>query len=150
VVPLSTISHWQREFESWTDLNTIVYHGTYEDRRIIREMEFAYESDCPARQLGANQAYLKQCAKLSGSANPNWMVQVVITTPEILVAEDWKELTAVKWEVLVVDEAHRLKNHNSKLALNLRTDTFSFKHKILLTGTPIQVSNSLWIARIQP
>jgi chromodomain-helicase-DNA-binding protein 7 len=27
VVPLSTLGNWQREFETWTDINTIVYHG---------------------------------------------------------------------------------------------------------------------------
>lgn len=28
VAPLSTIANWQREFEMWTDINTITYHGT--------------------------------------------------------------------------------------------------------------------------
>lgn len=27
IVPLSTIGNWQREFETWTDLNVITYHG---------------------------------------------------------------------------------------------------------------------------
>jgi len=27
VVPLSTLGNWQREFETWTDMNSIVYHG---------------------------------------------------------------------------------------------------------------------------
>lgn len=27
VVPLSTLGNWQREFETWTFLNVIVYHG---------------------------------------------------------------------------------------------------------------------------
>lgn len=29
IVPLSTIGNWQREFETWTDLNVVTYHGTY-------------------------------------------------------------------------------------------------------------------------
>jgi len=28
VAPLSTIANWQREFETWTDVNVITYHGT--------------------------------------------------------------------------------------------------------------------------
>jgi len=28
IAPLSTIGNWQREFETWTDLNVIVYHGS--------------------------------------------------------------------------------------------------------------------------
>jgi SNF2 family DNA or RNA helicase len=27
IAPLSTIPNWQREFETWTDINVIVYHG---------------------------------------------------------------------------------------------------------------------------
>ena len=27
IAPLSTIGNWQREFETWTDLNVVVYHG---------------------------------------------------------------------------------------------------------------------------
>lgn len=29
IVPLSTIGNWQREFETWTDLNVVTYHGRY-------------------------------------------------------------------------------------------------------------------------
>ena len=38
---------------------------------------------------------------------------------------------------LVMDEAHRVKNENSKLSLILRQ--FSFENRLLLTGTPLQV-----------
>lgn len=27
IVPLSTVGNWQREFENWTNLNVITYHG---------------------------------------------------------------------------------------------------------------------------
>jgi chromodomain-helicase-DNA-binding protein 7 len=141
VVPLSTMAHWQREFVGWTGLNTIVYHGSAEDRSQIREVEFAYPQDRPDF-VGSNALYLNKCAghvkaSKTGIGGP-WMATVVVTTPEMLVADDWAELAAVRWEVLVVDEAHRLKNHNSKLAVNLRKEQFHFNHKILLTGTPIQ------------
>lgn len=115
-------------------MNTIVYHGSAEDRKQMRELEFAYEKDRPS-SVGANALYLKKC---DGRGPGPWMIQVVVTTPEVIVADDWQELAAVNWEVLVVDEAHRMKNHNSKLAMNLRKEQFKFRHKILLTGTPIQ------------
>ena len=135
VVPLSTITHWQREFLTWTGLNTIVYHGSAEDRINIRIHEFAFAADRPD-SVGSNTIYLKKCVPHK-SGGP-WMATVVICTPEMLIAEDANEFAALPWEVLVVDEAHRLKNHNSKLAVTLRKDLFSFRHKILLTGTPIQ------------
>lgn len=28
IAPLSTIGNWIREFDTWTDLNVIVYHGS--------------------------------------------------------------------------------------------------------------------------
>jgi chromodomain-helicase-DNA-binding protein 1 len=40
------------------------------------------------------------------------------------------------WECLVVDEAHRLKNKNSVLFQAL--SQFKTKHRVLLTGTPLQ------------
>jgi SNF2 family DNA or RNA helicase len=150
VVPLSTLQHWKREFTSWTDLNVIVYHGSAEDRRFIREFEFAYEQDrpefSPNSSSSFNGLYLKKCvsgrskrSNSSDSTDSPWMIQVVITTPEMLVTDDFTELTAVQpWSLLVVDEAHRLKNFSSKLAVNLRDPRFQFQHKILLTGTPIQ------------
>lgn len=45
VVPLSTIHNWQREFETWTDMNTIVYHGSAASRNIIRQTEFYYHAE---------------------------------------------------------------------------------------------------------
>lgn len=111
-----------------------MYHGSYNDRERAREDEFAYPSD-RVQDLGLNQRYLHKVAKKwQYKWEKTWMVDVVITTPEMLVTEDFAELAAVKWEILVVDEAHRLKNHNSKLAQNLRDDRFEFKHSLLLTG----------------
>ena len=138
VAPLSTITHWYREFTRWTDLNTIIYHGSAEDRRLIRELEMAYEVNRPS-SIGMNQLYLRKCLPKRGAKyQSSWMVQVVITTPEMLVTDDFAELTAIDWDMLVVDEAHRLKNLNSKLGTNLRDSRFDFDHKLLLTGTPIQ------------
>ena len=49
----------------------------------------------------------------------------------------------VAWEVVVVDEGHRLKNSESKLVEVLRT--YTVKRRVLLTGTPIQNSLAeLW------
>ena len=45
---------------------------------------------------------------------------------------NWCAHPQVQWEVLVVDEGHRLKNAESKLADILRS--YAVKHRILLTG----------------
>lgn len=36
VVPLSTVSHWKREFEAWTHLNVVIYQGYAARRGAVR------------------------------------------------------------------------------------------------------------------
>ena len=52
-------------------------------------------------------------------------------------------LSAIHWAVLLVDEAHRLKNEDSQLYTTLKM--FTTNHRILITGTPLQNSlKELW------
>ena len=52
-------------------------------------------------------------------------------------------LRTVKWQVLVMDEAHRIKNRKSVTRKNLMD--LSVKRKVLLTGTPLQMNlGELW------
>jgi SNF2 family DNA or RNA helicase len=138
VVPLTTLGNWKKELNHWLRLNTVIYHGTAEDRLVLRQFEMAYECDRP-QLVRSTDLYLRKCARLQHAqlGNP-WMAEVVLTTPEMLCTDDFMELTAIPWVCVVVDEAHRLKNHKSKLASNLRDPHFRFGHKVLLTGTPIQ------------
>ena len=48
------------------------------------------------------------------------------------------KLSSISWAGVVVDEAHRLKGRNNKLGDVLRK--MDFGCKLLLTGTPLQVS----------
>ena len=43
IAPLSTIPNWQREFDGWTDMNVIVYHGSQTSRNMIQEYEMYYK-----------------------------------------------------------------------------------------------------------
>jgi SNF2 family DNA or RNA helicase len=46
VVPLSTLEHWRREIEAWTDMQLCVYHdigGGKDMRDVIREYEWYYK-----------------------------------------------------------------------------------------------------------
>jgi SNF2 family DNA or RNA helicase len=45
IAPLSTIAHWKREFEAWTEMNAIVYQGNAESREIIRTYEWYFFDD---------------------------------------------------------------------------------------------------------
>jgi len=43
---------------------------------------------------------------------------------------------------MIIDEGHRMKNHHCKLTQVLNT-YYTAPHRILLTGTPLQVSHFL-------
>ena len=125
----------------------IVYHGSANDRERCREDEFVFPED-RVDDVAFNQRYLHKVAKKWRSNwEKTWMAEVVITTPEMLVTEDFAELAAVKWEILVVDEAHRLKNHNSKLAQNLRDDRFEFKKRFIRNRS--HVNGDILVTKVQ-
>jgi SWI/SNF-related matrix-associated actin-dependent regulator of chromatin subfamily A member 5 len=54
------------------------------------------------------------------------------------------ELSKLQWEYLILDEAQRIKNDEGKLSQLLRR-RFNTRHKVLLTGTPLQNNlKELW------
>ncbi|GCC48085.1 hypothetical protein chiPu_0032536, partial [Chiloscyllium punctatum] len=42
IAPLSTITNWEREFTTWTDMNAIVYHGSLASRQMIQQYEMYF------------------------------------------------------------------------------------------------------------
>jgi SWI/SNF-related matrix-associated actin-dependent regulator of chromatin subfamily A protein 2/4 len=50
----------------------------------------------------------------------------------------------IKWNYIIIDEGHRMKNHHSKLATVFGCNYYS-RHRLLLSGTPLQNSlTELW------
>ncbi len=60
---------------------------------------------------------------------------VLVTSYEMIMA-DCTALASIPWQVMVVDEAHRLKNSQGKFFKQLRQ--FHSDYRLLLTGTPLQ------------
>ena len=75
---------------------------------------------------------------------------VLITTYDDLI-RDYEELADVPWRAVVVDEAHRLKNSNSKLLECMRSVVakgqiaYGYQHRVLMTGTPLQASSHQYL-----
>ena len=91
IVPLSTLTNWNLEFEKWAPgIKRVVYKGPP-----------------PARKM--QQQQLRQHD-----------FQVVLTTYEYII-KDRPVLSRIKWVHMVVDEGHRMKNANSKLSYTLTT-----------------------------
>uniref|UniRef100_A0A672MAI5 Chromodomain-helicase-DNA-binding protein 2-like n=1 Tax=Sinocyclocheilus grahami TaxID=75366 RepID=A0A672MAI5_SINGR len=119
VVPLSTLTSWQREFDTWApDMNVVVYLGDVTSRKTIRDYEWIHQ----------------QTKRIKFNA--------LLTTYEILL-KDKGVLGNINWAFLGVDEAHRLKNDDSLLYKTLID--FRSNHRLLITGTPLQNSlKELW------
>lgn len=72
---------------------------------------------------------------------------VLLTTYEYLMNKhDRPKLSKIHWHYIIIDEGHRIKNASCKLNAELRH--YQSSHRLLLTGTPLQVSvillQSLW------
>ena len=124
VAPMSTLQHWKYEFERWSDLNVVVYHGSVESRTLIQETEFSVVDEHGRVQKNRVQ------------------FDVLVTNYETLLL-DISLFTNICWRYLVIDEAHRIKNYRSKIYQAM--EQLVFEHCTLLTGTPIQnCTEELW------
>ncbi|XP_013871645.1 chromodomain-helicase-DNA-binding protein 3 isoform X2 [Austrofundulus limnaeus] len=123
--PLSTIINWEREFEMWApDFYVVTYTGDKDSRAIIRENEFTFDDSV---KTGKKAFKLRREAPIK--------FHVLLTSYE-LVTIDQTALKSIDWACLVVDEAHRLKNNQSKFFRRL--NDYKIDYKLLLTGTPLQ------------
>jgi SWI/SNF-related matrix-associated actin-dependent regulator of chromatin subfamily A protein 2/4 len=61
---------------------------------------------------------------------------VLVTTYEFIM-RDRSKLSKVAWKYIIIDEAQRMKDRESKLSRDL--DRFVCQRRLLLTGTPLQV-----------
>ncbi|EEH53936.1 SNF2 super family, partial [Micromonas pusilla CCMP1545] len=114
VAPLTTLGHWKREMEKWTDMNVVTLDGTARDREVCQETEFYFES--------------------RGAKGPAKFDVLLISFET---ARRLTELIAeFQWALCVVDEAHKLKDVNSMTTQAVMD--IGYDWLLLLTGTPIQ------------
>merc|ERR1719259_1181732 len=107
IVPLSTLSNWMLEFSRWAPSLTTL----------------SYKGTPNQRRAVAGQIR-------SGRFN------VLVTTYEYVIREK-AILCKLRWKYMIIDEGHRMKNHNNKLTFTINT-CYTTSHRLLLTGTPLQ------------
>jgi len=115
VAPLSTLSSWRDHFADWLPSLRVYLH----------------RGDPETRK-----------AKLLEMTNGKDDVDVVVSTYQMVI-RDAEAMSGVTWSYLIVDEAHTLKNAKGRLFAAL--NSFSTRHRLLLTGTPLQNNlGELW------
>lgn len=114
IVPKSTLDNWRREFNKWTpDVNVLVLQGNKEEREDLIKDK------------------LMQCN-----------FDACVTSYEMVIREKSK-LGKFRWEYIIIDEAHRIKNEQSSLSQIIRV--FYSRNRLLITGTPLQNNlHELW------
>ncbi|KAI5853165.1 P-loop containing nucleoside triphosphate hydrolase protein [Morchella snyderi] len=112
VVPHSTVPNWKREIQNWApSMRVVAYYGSSESRSLSRKYELFHPG---TRSLKCH---------------------IVVTSYSTPVT-DSQYLKGIPWEALIVDEGQRLKNDESLLYKAL--DGYKIRHKVLMTGTPLQ------------
>ncbi|XP_031121330.1 probable ATP-dependent DNA helicase CHR12 [Ipomoea triloba] len=114
VAPKAVLPNWINEFQTWLpSAVTVLYDGRLDERKALRE-------------------------EYSGEGKFN-----VIITHYDLIMRDKAFLKKIHWNYLIIDEGHRLKNHECALARTVAG--YRIRRRLLLTGTPIQNSlQELW------
>ncbi|XP_020686638.1 CHD3-type chromatin-remodeling factor PICKLE isoform X2 [Dendrobium catenatum] len=132
IAPLSTLRNWEREFLTWApQMNVVMYFGSAQARTVIRNYEFFLpkgKTKKHRKKKSFKDVKPKRQAKRT-------MFDVLLTSYE-MINMDSASLKSINWQCMIVDEGHRLKNKESKLFLQLKL--FNAKHRVLLTGTPLQ------------
>lgn len=114
IVPKITLYNWENEFKRWLpSARVFMFYGTREERDKMKANEFKEKN-----------------------------FDVIVTTYDIVRKESCV-MSKLNYDLMVVDEAHNIKNSKSVLSQVLRK--LPTKHRLLLTGTPLQNNlQELW------
>jgi len=114
LVPKSTLANWMNEFKKWCpSLRAVCLIGDQETRN----------------------TFIRDVMMPGG-----W--DVCVTSYEMILREK-SVFKKFNWKYMVIDEAHRIKNEESKLSMVIRE--IKTTNRLLLTGTPLQNNlHELW------
>jgi hypothetical protein len=117
--PLSITQNWKNEFSTFCpSMKVITYIGNQTERQDIQYDIIDYVRDQEDQD------------------DPNLNFDVLVTTYDMILY-DLDFLSRFNWRCVIIDEAHRLKNKDSKLYTSLK-ENFEMPRIFLITGTPVQ------------
>jgi len=131
LAPLSTLAHWKKTAEDWTQMNVVVYHDPKgsDGREFCREYE-SYYTDIMKKGTTSKKSKLVK-------------FHIIITSFEVFMQDFEPFFQEIPFQFIVIDEAHRLKNKQAKIQSYL--GELPCKRYALLTGTPLQNNTEeLW------
>jgi len=113
--PLSCTPHWAREFEAWVpEMHVVSYAGKQEARDVAQEYELGWLS---AMGDLTDSKLLDKARNLENNNRKRLRqlrAHVVIASYDTMRnATDF--FRSVEWQAIVVDEAHQIRNEQSKL-----------------------------------
>ncbi|PIA13244.1 hypothetical protein COEREDRAFT_67293, partial [Coemansia reversa NRRL 1564] len=116
VAPTTLVGNWAREFATWAPELVVA--------------QLSGRAACRAEQL-AHTIFRREHGRRDLKCH------VVLTSYEAACnAEATTALASVRWQAMVVDEGHRLKNDAARTFRALRR--FGARQRVVLTGTPVQ------------
>lgn len=89
IAPLTTLGHWQREIQTWTSMNCIVYSGSAADRSVIQKYELWVHDDVEKR---------------GGSRGTRVVKPHVVLSSYEMVLRDQLLFQGITWETIIIDE----------------------------------------------
>ncbi|CCL99639.1 uncharacterized protein FIBRA_01659 [Fibroporia radiculosa] len=107
IVPLSTMTNWSGEFAKWAPGVKMISYKGNPTQRKVLQSDIRQGN-----------------------------FQVLLTTYEYII-KDRPHLARLRWVHMIIDEGHRMKNTQSKLAQTL-TQHYHSRYRLILTGTPLQ------------
>ena len=126
IVPASLLHQWQSEIENRFEKNSFKYHVYHEANRKKQAINLE-DNDIV---FTTYEIVTRELDKLGDAKDVDEIKE--------LLRRSNSPLARIKWKRIILDEAHRIKNHttkSNKIICSMRS-----KYRIAMTGTPVQNS----------
>jgi transcription termination factor 2 len=126
IVPASLLHQWQNEIANRFEKNSLKFHVYHE----VNRKKLAYNLEDNDIVFTTYEIVTRELETL-GDAKDAYEIKELLRRSN-------SPLASIKWKRIVLDEAHRIKNHNTKA--NKIICSLQSKYRLVLTGTPVQNS----------